>query len=148
MEIKILDKRLSGELTYATPGAAAFDIRACIHEPIKIFPGQVLTIGAGFALHINNTQLASVLLPRSGAGVAGLVLANLTGLIDSDYQGEIKVAVWNRTEFGGDFFLIKPMDRIAQMMFVKIERPIFKVVDEFSDTTERGAGGFGSTGEK
>lgn len=147
MEIKILDKRLNGELAYATPGAAAFDIRACIPAPIRVYPGSVAPIGAGFALHINNTELASVLLPRSGMGTRGLVLANLTGLIDSDYQGEIKVAVWNRNEFGGDYFEIKPMDRIAQMMFVKIERPIFKVVDEFSDTTERGAGGFGSTGE-
>lgn len=147
MEIKILDRRLNGELSYATPEAAAIDIRACIQESIKIYPGQVQMIGAGFAVHIDNTQLASILLPRSGMGTRGLVLANLTGLIDSDYQGEIKVAVWNRNEFGGDYFEIKPMDRIAQMMFVKIERPTFKVVEEFTNITKRGAGGFGSTGK-
>lgn len=149
MELKILDERLNSELlAFASPGAAALDIRACIHEPVKLYPGQTVTISAGFAVHINAVELAGVLLPRSGMGTRGLVLANLTGLIDSDYQGEIKVAVWNRNEFGGDYFKIDPLDRIAQLMFVKMKRPTFRVVKEFKGKTWRNDGGFGSTGNK
>jgi dUTP pyrophosphatase len=140
---------------YATPGAAGVDLRAFINEPITLRPGEVSVIPTGFALHIADPEIVGKVYPRSGLGIkAGLVLANGTGVIDSDYQGEIMVAAWNRNfecwEQGpGDRTLtINPGDRIAQLVFERIVRPDFVLVSEFSNETSRGAGRFGSTGGK
>ncbi len=144
IDIKILDPRLHEHLPgYATPGAAGIDLRACIELTIELTPGQTLLIPAGLALHIASPELAAVVLPRSGLGHKhGIVLGNLVGLIDSDYQGQIFVSMWNR---GHTSFTINPLERIAQLVVIPIVRVQFNVVDEFV-SSERGEGGFGSTG--
>ncbi|MGE0810879.1 MAG: dUTP diphosphatase [Immundisolibacter sp.] len=146
VELKILDPRLGADFPlpqYATDGAAGLDLRACLDAPLTLAPGAVALIGTGFALHIADPGLAAVLLPRSGLGHKhGIVLGNLVGLIDSDYQGEVKVSCWNR---GAAPFTVEPGERIAQLVLVPVVQARFAVVDEFTPTT-RGAGGFGHTG--
>lgn len=148
IRLKILDKRLGEEFPlpeHTTKGSAGLDIRACLPKSIQITPGETRLIPTGFALHIEDPGLAALLLPRSGLGHKhGIVLGNLTGLIDSDYQGEVMVSCWNR---GKTPFEIHPGDRIAQMVIVPVVQVDFEVVDEF-DTSERAEGGFGSTGHK
>jgi len=145
IDVKILDARLRDQLpTYATAGSAGLDLRACIDSPIELKPGQTELIPSGIAIHLAEAGLAAVVLPRSGLGHKhGIVLGNLVGLIDSDYQGQIFVSVWNR---GQAVFKLNPMERIAQLVVVPIVQVGFNVVDEF-DASERGAGGFGSTGK-
>ncbi len=145
IDIKILDPRLN-ELfpAYATAGSAGMDLRACIDAPMELLPAQTLLIPAGFALHIARNDVAAVILPRSGLGHKhGIVLGNLVGLIDSDYQGQIFVSVWNRSH---DAFTINPMERIAQLVFVPILQVALNPVETFTDS-KRGEGGFGSTGK-
>ena len=148
IQLKILDKRLGNEFPlpqHATGGSAGMDMRACIDEHIRVEPGETHLIPTGLAIHINDPGLAAVLLPRSGLGHKhGIVLGNLVGLIDSDYQGQVFVSVWNR---GNHNFVIEPGDRIAQMVFVPVVQADFEVVDEF-EATDRGAGGFGHSGKK
>jgi dUTP pyrophosphatase len=129
---------------YETEGSAGIDLRACIDSPINLAPGQTELIPSGIAVHINDPTLAAVILPRSGLGhKQGLVLGNLVGLIDSDYQGQIFISCWNR---GNQLILIEPGLRLAQMVFVPIQQVDFRVVEEF-DMTDRGEGGFGHTGK-
>jgi dUTP pyrophosphatase len=146
VELKIIDPRLGAELPlpqYATEGAAGLDLRACLDAPLTLAPGEVALIGTGFAMHIADPGLAAVLLPRSGLGHKhGIVLGNLVGLIDSDYQGEVKVSCWNR---GAAPFTIAPGERIAQLVLVPVVRARFEVVRDFTPTA-RGDGGFGHTG--
>ncbi len=146
VELKILDKRIGNEFPlphYATNGAAGMDLRACVDEPLEIHPGETHLIPTGIAIHLQQKDLAAVLLPRSGLGHKhGIVLGNLVGLIDSDYQGQVFVSCWNR---GDDFFTVKPGERIAQMVFVPVVQAEFEIVDEFAES-ERGEGGFGHTG--
>ena len=144
-DVRILDARLRDQLpAYATAGSAGLDLRACIDAPIELKPGQTELIPSGIAIHLAEPGLAAVVLPRSGLGHKhGIVLGNLVGLIDSDYQGQIFVSVWNR---GQAVFKLNPMERIAQLVVVPIVQVGFKVVDQF-DASERGAGGFGSTGK-
>jgi dUTP pyrophosphatase len=148
VELKILDNRIGTEFPlphYATDGAAGMDIRACIDEHLRIEPGESHLIPTGLAIHIKSKTTAAVLLPRSGLGHKhGIVLGNLVGLIDSDYQGQVFVSVWNR---GNTTFVLEPGDRIAQMVFVPIVPVEFEVVDDF-EASARGAGGFGHTGKK
>ncbi|MBC7625253.1 MAG: dUTP diphosphatase [Aeromicrobium sp.] len=146
LDVRVLDPRLSAQLpTYATQGSAGLDIRACIETPITLKPGETNLIPSGMAIHIADNQYAALILPRSGLGHKhGIVLGNLVGLIDSDYQGQIFVSVWNR---GHTEFTIQPMDRIAQMIIVPVLQVEFNIVDAFAES-ERGAGGFGSTGKK
>jgi len=145
IDVKILDARLRDQLpAYATAGSAGLDLRACIDSPIELKPGQTELIPSGIAIHLAEAGLAAVVLPRSGLGHKhGIVLGNLVGLIDSDYQGQIFVSIWNR---GQAVFKLNPMERIAQLVVVPIVQVGFNVVDEF-DASERGAGGFGSTGK-
>ena len=146
IQIKLIDKRLGNEFPmpdYATQGSAGLDLCACIDESLIINPNDTVLISAGFAIYIADKSFAAMLLPRSGLGHKhGIVLGNLTGLIDSDYQGEIFVSCWNR---GNTAFTIQPGDRIAQMIIVPVKQPRFEFVDSF-DETIRGAGGFGHTG--
>jgi len=144
IDVRILDKRLRGQLPhYATPGSAGLDLRACIDAPLALAPGQTELIPAGIAIHLGDCGLAAMILPRSGLGHRhGIVLGNLVGLIDSDYQGQIFVSTWNR---GGVPFTINPMERLAQLVVVPVVQVGFNVVEDF-DTSRRGAGGFGSTG--
>lgn len=146
VELKIIDPRLGAEFPlpqYATEGAAGLDLRACLDAPLTLAPGEVALIGTGFAMHIADPGLAAVLLPRSGLGHKhGIVLGNLVGLIDSDYQGEVKVSCWNR---GAAPFTIAPGERIAQLVLVPVVRARFEVVRDFTPTA-RGDGGFGHTG--
>lgn len=148
MELKLLDARLQRPEfapAYATPGAAAFDLRACIDEPIQLEGLEERKIKTGLALFMGSEH-GALILPRSGLGTNhGLVIANLVGLIDPDYQGELTVTVWNRRTTRSKY-VISPMDRIAQLVIVPVVRPQFKVVSEFSTTTQRGTGGHGSTG--
>lgn len=146
LDVRVLDPRLSAQLpAYATQGSAGLDIRACIETPITLKPGETNLIPSGMAIHIADNQYAALILPRSGLGHKhGIVLGNLVGLIDSDYQGQIFVSVWNR---GHTEFTIQPMERIAQMIIVPVVQVEFNVVDAFAES-ERGAGGFGSTGKK
>jgi len=149
IDVRILDARLkdaSGEFAphYATPGAAGMDLRACIEAPLRLQPGETILVPAGIALHIADPGLAALILPRSGLGHKhGIVLGNLVGLIDSDYQGEIFVSLWNR---GRETFLLNPLDRIAQLVIVPVLQVRFNVVEAF-EASQRGAGGFGSTGK-
>jgi len=145
LDVKILDPRLSDKLPqYSTAGAAGLDLRACIHSPLTLAPGAAELVPSGIAIHLSDPGLAAVVLPRSGLGHKhGIVLGNLVGLIDSDYQGQVMVSVWNRS---GTAFTINPMDRIAQLVVVPVVQMKLNVVEEFS-ATERGAGGFGSTGK-
>ncbi|TJZ66123.1 dUTP diphosphatase [Chitiniphilus eburneus] len=144
LDIKILDDRLRANLpAYATTGAAGLDLRACIAAPVELAPGATTLVPSGMAIHLGDPGLAAILLPRSGLGHKhGIVLGNLVGLIDSDYQGQVFVSVWNR---GHTSFTIQPLERIAQLVVVPVVRMDLNVVDEF-DLSERGEGGFGSTG--
>jgi dUTP pyrophosphatase len=144
IDLKLLDARISDLLpAYATPGSAGLDLRACIDEPLVIEPGQTHLLPTGLALHIGDPSLAALILPRSGLGHKhGIVLGNLVGLIDADYQGPLMVSCWNR---GVTAFTVAPMDRIAQLVIVPVVRAGFRVVDEFG-ASSRGEGGFGSTG--
>ena len=144
IDLKILDRRMADVLpAYATPGSAGLDLRACLDEPVQLEPGQTRLIPTGLALHIADPGLAAVILPRSGLGHRnGIVLGNLVGLIDSDYQGPLMVSCWNR---GQTPFTIEPFDRIAQLVVVPVVQAEFRVVASF-DASERGGGGFGSTG--
>ena len=148
IELKILDARVGDEYPlphYATEGSAGLDMRACIDEPLTVSPGDTVLIPSGVAIHIGDPGLAAVLLPRSGLGHKhGLVLGNLTGLIDSDYQGQVFVSIWNRSDRD---YEISPGERIAQMVFVPVEQVQFNVVEEFDDSS-RGEGGFGHSGQK
>jgi len=143
--IKILDPRMKDQLpAYATPGSAGLDLRACIDAPVTIQPGQTVLIPTGLAIHLADPNYAAMILPRSGMGHKhGIVLGNLVGLIDSDYQGQLMVSTWNR---GQTEFTLQPMERLAQLIIVPVLQVGFLVVDEFSDS-DRGAGGFGSTGK-
>jgi dUTP pyrophosphatase len=145
IDVKILDPRLRDQLPqYATPGSAGLDLRACVQAPLTLNPGQTELIPTGIAIHIADPGYAAVILPRSGLGHKhGIVLGNLVGLIDSDYQGQIFVSTWNR---GNNSFLINPMERLAQLVVIPVMQVEFNVVDEF-DASNRGAGGFGSTGK-
>lgn len=145
IDLKILDRRIREQLpAYATPGSAGLDLRACIEREIVLEPGQTELISTGIAIHLNDRKLGALILPRSGLGHKhGIVLGNLVGLIDSDYQGEILVSCWNR---GSTPFTLRPMERIAQLVVVPVVQIAFTVVDEFA-ATRRGANGFGSTGK-
>jgi len=146
IQLKILDSRLGNEIpmpSYATDGSAGIDLRACLEEDTVLNAGETLLIPTGLAIHIQDNQLAAVLLPRSGLGHKhGIVLGNLVGLIDSDYQGQVFVSCWNRGETA---FTITVAERIAQMVFVPVVQADFEIVNEF-DQSERGEGGFGHTG--
>jgi dUTP pyrophosphatase len=146
IELKILDSRLGDTIAlphYATGGSAGLDMRACIDEPLTVEPGATVLVPTGLAIHIRDAGLAAVLLPRSGLGHKhGLVLGNLTGLIDSDYQGQVFISCWNR---GSKAYEVQPGERIAQMVFLPVEQVQFNVVETFDDS-DRGAGGFGHSG--
>ena len=145
VELKILDDRIKEAMpAYATSGSAGLDLRACIDEAITIQPGETTLIPTGMAIHLANPNYAAMILPRSGLGHKhGIVLGNLVGLIDSDYQGQLFVSCWNRSQ---TTFVMNPMERMAQLVIVPVIQADFKVVDEF-DASERGEGGFGSTGK-
>jgi len=145
IDVRILDERLRGQLPhYATPGSAGLDLRACISVPLTLAPGQSELIPSGIAIHLADPGLAALILPRSGLGHKhGIVLGNLVGLIDSDYQGQVFVSTWNR---GNAPFTVSPMERLAQLIVVPVVQVSFNVVEDF-DTSHRGAGGFGSTGK-
>jgi len=146
LQVKVLDPRVGTEFPlphYATPGSAGLDLRACLEAPLTLAPGETQLIPTGIAIHLDDAGLAAVLLPRSGLGHKhGIVLGNLVGLIDSDYQGQVMVSCWNR---GGTPFTIAPGERIAQMVVVPVVQVEFEVVEEFTES-RRGAGGFGSSG--
>lgn len=146
LDVKILDARLRDQLPqYATPGSAGLDLRACVDAPLTLNPGQCELIPTGIAIHIADPGYAAVILPRSGLGHKhGIVLGNLVGLIDSDYQGQLFVSTWNR---GSTPFVINPMERLAQLVIIPIMQVEFNVVKEFG-ASNRGAGGFGSTGKR
>jgi len=146
IDIKLLDSRLrEAPPAYATAGSAGLDLRACLDAPVVLRPGETTLVPSGIALHIADPGLAAVVLPRSGLGHKhGIVLGNLVGLIDSDYQGQVMVSVWNR---GSEAFTIEPMERIAQLVVVPVVQARFDIVDEFV-ASERGEGGFGSTGKR
>ncbi|WP_428483594.1 dUTP diphosphatase [Rhodopila sp.] len=150
VELKVLDERLRdwGLPRYQTAMAAAIDLHACIDVPRELLPGMPpCLISAGFAVHLRDPTIAALVLPRSGLGHRkGLVLGNLVGLIDADYTGPILVSAWNRSPAGEEPVVIKPGERFAQMVFVPIVRPEFRIVEAFSAPSERGMGGFGSTG--
>ena len=145
VDLKILDSRLHHMMpNYATPGSAGLDLRACIEHTQTIHPGETVMIPTGMAIHIDNTYYAALILPRSGLGHKhGIVLGNLVGLIDSDYQGQLLVSCWNRSK---EAFILNPMERIAQLVIVPVVQADFHIVDEFT-SSERGEGGFGSTGK-
>jgi len=145
LEVKILDERIRGMLPkYATPGAAGLDLRACVDGEIVLQPGDSQLVPTGIAIHVADPGYAAMILPRSGLGAKnGIVLGNLVGLIDSDYQGPLMVSLWNR---GKAAFTVQPMDRIAQLIVVPVEQVKLEVVDDFA-ASSRGTGGFGSTGK-
>lgn len=146
IQIKLIDPRLGNEFpmpSHATDGSAGMDLSACLDQPIKLAPGETILVPTGFAMHIHDPALAAVILPRSGLGhKKGIVLGNLVGLIDSDYQGQVFVSCWNR---GLETVEILPGDRIAQLVFVPVVQAKFEVVEEFEESV-RGEGGFGHTG--
>jgi dUTP pyrophosphatase len=146
IELKILDRRIGTEYPlpeYATPGSAGLDLRALLDKPLTLLPGQTELIPTGLAIHIGDANLCATILPRSGMGHKnGIVLGNLVGLIDSDYQGQLMISTWNR---GQNAFTIEPGDRIAQLVFMPVVQAQFELVEEF-DATERGEGGFGHSG--
>ena len=146
IDVKILDPRMKELLpAYATPGSAGLDLRACIDAPLVLEPGQTVLVPTGLAIHVADPGYAAMILPRSGLGHKnGIVLGNLVGLIDSDYQGQLMVSTWNR---GNQAFTLQPLDRLAQLVIVPVLQVGFKVVEEFA-SSERGAGGFGSTGKQ
>jgi dUTP pyrophosphatase len=146
IDLKILDPRMKDFLpAYATGGSAGLDLRACVDAPLTLEPGQTVLVPTGLAIHIADPGYAAMILPRSGLGHKnGIVLGNLVGLIDSDYQGQLMVSTWNR---GQSAFTLQPMDRLAQLVVVPVVQVGFKVVEEFA-SSDRGAGGFGSTGKQ
>lgn len=146
IDLKVLDERMRAHLpAYATPGSAGLDLRALLDAPITIAPGETVLVRTGLAIHIGAPGYAAVILPRSGLGhKKGIVLGNLVGLIDSDYQGELMISAWNR---GQEPFVLEPFERLAQLVVMPVVQPQFKLVDEFVES-ERGTGGFGSTGTK
>jgi dUTP pyrophosphatase len=146
IDLKVLDPRLADQLPqYATAGSAGLDLRACINAPLTLLPGQAELISTGIAIHLAHKHLAAMILPRSGLGhKSGIVLGNLVGLVDSDYQGPLMVSCWNR---GPAAFTIQPLERIAQMVIVPVVHAHFRVVSEFA-ASNRGEGGFGSTGKR
>ena len=145
IDVRVLDARMAGQLpAYATAGSAGLDLRACVDKPIVLEPGQAELIPTGLAIHIGAPALAAMVLPRSGLGHKhGIVLGNLVGLIDSDYQGPLMVSCWNR---GASAFTVQPLERIAQLVIVPVVQAKFRQVDSF-DASTRGEGGFGSTGK-
>jgi len=145
IDLKILDARIQGQLpAYATPGSAGLDLRACIHAPLTLAPNTWDLIPTGIAIHIQDPGYAALILPRSGLGHKhGIVLGNLVGLIDSDYQGPLMVSAWNRSSTA---FTLEPMERLAQLVIVPVVQAQFNVVQEFTTASERGQGGYGSTG--
>ncbi len=147
VELKILDPRVGDSIAlphYATDGSALGDMRACIDEPLTVAPGETVLVPTGLAIHVSDPGLAAVLLPRSGLGHKhGLVLGNLTGLIDSDYQGQVFISCWNRSSTS---YEVQPAERIAQMVFVPVEQVELRVVEQFN-ASERGSGGFGHSGK-
>ncbi len=145
VDCRILDKRLRDALpAYATAGSAGLDLRACLDEPLTLAPNAWQLVPTGMAIHLEDPGYAALILPRSGLGHKhGIVLGNLVGLIDSDYQGQLMVSAWNRS---GVAFTIEPMERIAQLVIVPVVQAQFRLVDNFAAATERGAGGYGSTG--
>jgi len=145
IDLKILDPRMRDQLpAYATPGSAGLDLRACIDAPLILEPGQTHLVPTGLAIHVADPGYAAVILPRSGLGHKnGIVLGNLVGLIDSDYQGQLMISTWNR---GHTSFTLNPFERLAQLVIVPVLQAEFNIVEEFGDSA-RGAGGFGSTGK-
>jgi len=145
IDVKVLDPRMAEQLpAYATSGSAGLDLRACLDAPLTLAPNAWQLVPTGLAIHLADPGFAAVILPRSGLGHKhGIVLGNLVGLIDSDYQGQLMVSAWNRSDVA---FTIEPMERIAQMVIVPVVQVQFNVVSEFSATSERGVGGYGSTG--
>jgi dUTP pyrophosphatase len=144
VELKILDPRLAEQLpAYATPGSAGLDLRAALDAPLELAPGQTVLVPTGISIHIADPGLAAMILPRSGLGHKhGIVLGNLVGLIDSDYQGPLMVSAWNR---GSSSYTLQPLERLAQLVIVPVVQAQFRVVESF-EASQRGAGGFGSTG--
>jgi dUTP pyrophosphatase len=147
LDVKILDARLRDMMpAYATAGSAGLDLRACLDEPLTLAPNAWQLVPTGMAMHLKDPAYAALILPRSGLGHKhGIVLGNLVGLIDSDYQGQLMVSAWNRSEVA---FTIEPMERIAQLVIVPAVQAQFHVVDEFTQASERGEGGYGSTGKR
>ena len=147
VDLKILDERIRAHLpAYATPGSAGLDLRACLDAPITIGPNEWQLVSTGMAIHLVDPAFAALILPRSGLGHKhGIVLGNLVGLIDSDYQGPLMVSAWNRSTVP---FVLNPMERLAQLVIVPVVQAQFNVVHEFAAPTERGEGGYGSTGKK
>jgi dUTP pyrophosphatase len=145
IDVKVLDRRMAEQMpAYATPGSAGLDLRACLDAPLVLEPGQSQLIPTGLAIHIGDPGLAAMILPRSGLGHKhGIVLGNLVGLIDSDYQGPLMVSCWNRSNAA---FTVQPMERVAQLVIVPVVQAGFRVVSDF-DASHRGEGGFGSTGK-
>ena len=144
--VKILDPRVKQLPEYATPGSAGLDLRACIDTAITLQPGETQFIPTGIAMHIADPSYAAMVLPRSGLGHKhGIVLGNLVGLIDADYQGELMVSIWNRSDSD---FVLNPAERMAQYMVVPVMRPEFEIVEEFNELSARGAGGFGHSGRQ
>jgi dUTP pyrophosphatase len=145
LDLKILDARMREQLpAYATTGSAGLDLRACLDEPLTLQPGETALVPTGLAIHVGDPGYAALILPRSGLGHKhGIVLGNLVGLIDSDYQGQLMISTWNR---GQTTFTLNPMERLAQLVIVPVVQAEFKIVEDF-EQSERGAGGFGSTGK-
>ena len=147
LDVKILDARLREAMpAYATPGSAGLDLRACLDVPLTLQANAWQLVPTGMAIHLNDPAYAALILPRSGLGHKhGIVLGNLVGLIDSDYQGQLMVSAWNRSDVA---FTIEPMERIAQLVIVPVVQAQFHIVDEFASASERGEGGYGSTGKR
>ena len=147
LDVKIIDARMANQLPqYATSGSAGLDLRACLDAPLTLAANAWQLIPTGISIHLNDPHYAALILPRSGLGHKhGIVLGNLVGLIDSDYQGQLMVSAWNRSDVA---FTIEPMERIAQLVIVPVVQAQFNLVDEFDASTERGAGGYGSTGKQ
>ncbi|MEX3787145.1 dUTP diphosphatase [Paraburkholderia sp. JPY432] len=145
LDLKILDQRMREQLpAYATTGSAGLDLRACLDEPLTLKPGETALVPTGLAIHVGDPGYAALILPRSGLGHKhGIVLGNLVGLIDSDYQGQLMISTWNR---GETTFVLNPMERLAQLVIVPVVQARFNIVDDFEESA-RGAGGFGSTGK-
>ena len=147
LDVKVMDERLRSMMpNYATSGSAGLDLRACLDAPLTLQPNAWQLVPTGMAIHLKDPNYAAFILPRSGLGHKhGIVLGNLVGLIDSDYQGQLMVSAWNRSDLA---FTIEPMERIAQLVIVPVVQAQFNLVDEFDASTERGAGGYGSTGKQ
>lgn len=147
LDVKVLDPRLADQLpAYATPGSAGLDLRACLDEPLTLAPNAWQLVPTGMAIHLKDPGYAALILPRSGLGHKhGIVLGNLVGLIDSDYQGQLMVSAWNRSDVP---FTLQPMERLAQLVIVPVVQAQFNVVNAFADVSERGEGGYGSTGKQ